>query len=64
MRVYDFFLTIYLTFYFQLLPFAYSTNEELEKKIINRNIGDRNFKLEDINASLMQVKYKIYNNKN
>jgi len=52
----DFFLTIYMSFFFQLLPFYYSDNSQLIEMAANRSVENRNRGVADLNASLTQVK--------
>ena len=49
-------MALYLSFFFQLLPFYYSDNEELNKMAADRSILNRNKTIEDLNISLKQVK--------
>jgi hypothetical protein len=53
----DFFLAIYISFFFQLLPFYKSNNSELVNMSANRSVENRNKTVKDINASIAQVKY-------
>jgi len=57
LRVLDFFLSIYLSFFFTLLPFYYSDNSQLVNMAENRSIQNRNKTVNDLDASIKQVKY-------
>jgi hypothetical protein len=51
----DFFLTIYMTFFFQLLPRYYTDNTQLVEMVANRSVVNRNSGVKDLNASITQV---------
>jgi len=51
----DFFLLIYLNFFFTLLPFYYTDNSQLSEMVINRSIKDRNKTIDDLEIALKQV---------
>lgn len=55
-RVMDFFLIIYLSFFFTLLPFYMTDNSQLMELAANRSIQNRNKNVDDLNASIKQVK--------
>ena len=55
MRVIDFFLSIYLSFFFKLLPEYIFDNEELVKLRTDRLIQNRNLRVNDLNATMKQV---------
>ena len=55
-RTMDFFLTIYLTFFFTLLPFYVSDNSQLADLAANRSIQNRNKSVNDLQVLLKQVK--------
>ena len=57
----DFFLTIYISFFFQLLPFYYTDNSELVKMAANRSVENRNKGVKDLKASFAQVNIFISN---
>ena len=53
----DFFLTIYLNFFFTLLPFYVTDNSQLIDLAANRSIQNRNTKLNDLGVMIKQVLY-------
>jgi len=53
----DFFLNIYLTFFFTLLPFYVTDNKQLVDLAANRAIQNRNKTINDLNVALEQVKF-------
>ena len=52
----DFFLTVYLNFFFTLLPFYVSNNTELLEMTANRSIQNRNKNINDLGVVVKQVK--------
>ena len=56
LRVMDFFMSIFLSFYFTLLPFYYTQNTELVDIANERKIENRNKKINDFQATSKQVK--------
>ena len=57
LRVMDFFLAIYLSFFFQLLPLYYTDNSELLDMAAERSIKNRNKRVGDLEVSIKQVRY-------
>lgn len=55
LRVLDFFLRIYLTFFFTLLPFYVTENSQLAELVDNRSISNRNKGVNELEATLKQV---------
>jgi hypothetical protein len=53
----DFFLIIYLTFFFTLLPFYVTDNSQLIEMAANRSIQSRNKTVNDLQASIKQVNF-------
>ena len=56
LRVMDFFLLIYMSFFFQLLPFFNSENSELVIMTEYRLVENRGKGVQDLNSSTFQVK--------
>jgi len=55
LRVLDFFLSVYLSFFFTLLPFYYTDNSQLVEMAKNRSIQNRNKNINDVSAKIEQV---------
>ena len=56
----DFFLAIYLNFFFTLLPFYVTDNSQLLELAANRSIQNRNIKVKDMEVMIKQVIYLIF----
>jgi len=56
----DFFLNIFLTFFFSLLPFYVTDNSELVDLAANRSIQNRNKTVNDLQVAFKQVKLKLF----
>ena len=57
LRTMDFFLIIYLSFFFTLLPFYMTDNSQLIEMAANRSIHSRNKTVNDLQTSIKQVNF-------
>jgi hypothetical protein len=48
LRVMDFFLSIYLSFYLSLFPYYYFKNDKINESMENRSLYDRYKKLDEL----------------
>jgi len=62
----DFFLNIYLAYFFNLLPFYVTDNSQLIEMAANRSVQSRYKKINDLEITIKQVifSFLIYFNKN
>ncbi len=61
LRVLDFFLKIYMTFFFSLVPFVMKDNSKLIENMTKRDIKDFGKDIDDIGFDIIQVRID-YNN--